>query len=180
MKIYMGPYRGWFGPYQLTNLLRYVGVSEKTCDKIAEKIPAGPFQWVHDLFSRKIKIRIDPYDTWSMDHTLSQIILPMLIQLRETKHGSPFVKDEDVPDHLKRSAAPPVEKEWDIDDNFHLRWEYVLDEMIYAHSKIADDDDWFTAFRKDGVFDREGYEKEKAKIDNGLRLFGVYYQGLWD
>ena len=28
-------------------------------------------------------------------------------------------------------------------------------------------------------FDRKGYEKHQARITNGLRLFGVYFQSLW-
>ena len=50
---------------------------------------------------RKIQVRIDPWDTWNMDQTLSYIILPMLKQLRATKHGAPNVDIEDCPDHLK-------------------------------------------------------------------------------
>ena len=53
---------------------------------------------------RNIKVHIDPYDTWNMDSTLSHIILPMLIQVRETKHGSPVIDDEDVP-HLPEQGT---------------------------------------------------------------------------
>jgi hypothetical protein len=28
--------------------------------------------------------------------------------------------------------------------------------------------------------DREGMTAHQARINNGLRLFGVYFQGLWD
>jgi hypothetical protein len=51
-------------------------------------------------------IKIDKWDTWSMDHTLSPIILPMLKQLKEVKHGAPNVEDEDVPEHLRSTSAP--------------------------------------------------------------------------
>ena len=36
-----------------------------------------------------------------MDHTLANIILPMLKQLQATKHGSPMVDIEDVPEELR-------------------------------------------------------------------------------
>ena len=39
--------------------------------------------WVESKKQRKIKVRIDPYDTWSMDDTLAHIILPMLKQLQQ-------------------------------------------------------------------------------------------------
>jgi hypothetical protein len=29
-------------------------------------------------------------------------------------------------------------------------------------------------------FDYDGYEKVAKRIENGFRLFGKYYQGLWD
>ena len=38
---------------------------------------------------RKINVQIDRYDTWSLDHTLALIILPALIQLKETKQSVP-------------------------------------------------------------------------------------------
>ncbi len=44
-----------------------------------------------------------------MDYTLSHIVVPMLKQLKETKHGAPFVDDEDVPEELKSTSAPPKE-----------------------------------------------------------------------
>ena len=49
--------------------------------------------WIHP---RITYVKIDKEDTWSMDHTLADIVLPMLQQLRATKHGSPNVADEDV------------------------------------------------------------------------------------
>jgi hypothetical protein len=29
-------------------------------------------------------------------------------------------------------------------------------------------------------FDKEGYQKYGERIENGFRLFGKYYQSLWD
>lgn len=152
---------------------------------------------------QKVKVQIDPWDTWSMDHTLAHIVVPMLKQLKETKHGAPFVDDEDVPDHLRKAAAPPTENEWDTDDNHFKRWDWVMDEMIFAfESKLTDWEDtfWkvspeldFTEYPEDvgqmvkpvrwkteGECDWEGREKCQARITNGFRLFGKYYEGLWD
>ena len=36
-------------------------------------------------------IVIHDYDTWNIDVTLAHIIVPMLKQLKEKKHGAPFV-----------------------------------------------------------------------------------------
>ena len=122
-------------------------------------------------------IEIENFDTWSMDFTLAPIILPMLIQLRATKHGSPVVDDEDVPEELRSSSVPPVESKYDIDDNYHKRWDWVMDEMIYAFDCRANKDEVFMRF---DIKDKESMDKEQARISNGFRLFGKYFENLWD
>jgi len=52
----------------------------------------GPYP--DDDTKRVETILLDPYDTWNMDHTLALIIVPMLKQLKATKHGAPCVDDE--------------------------------------------------------------------------------------
>ena len=122
-------------------------------------------------------IEIEYFDTWSMDFTLAPIILPMLIQLRATKHGSPVVDDEDVPEELRSSSAPPVESKYDIDDNYHKRWDWVMDEMIYAFDCKANKDEVYMRF---DIKDKESMDKEQNRISNGFRLFGKYFESLWD
>ena len=61
---------------------------------------------------QKIKVRIDKWDTWSMDHTLAHIVLPMLVQLKETKHGAPYVDPDDCPKDLR----PKEQDEYGTDD----------------------------------------------------------------
>jgi hypothetical protein len=155
---------------------------------------------------RKISVKIDPWDTWSMDHTLAYIIHPMLVQLQKDKHGSPLVDDGDVPKELRSTSAPPKENDYDTDDNHHERWTWALQEMIWAFAQKLDDtaDDqfhtgvhdiqWNKIVAKDGteafemikgpndthVFDKEGWEKWNARKSNGFRLFGKYYEALWD
>lgn len=147
-------------------------------------------------------VKIDKYDTWSMDHTLSGIILPMLKQLKETKHGSPGTNDNDVPEILRSYNAPALKNEWDVDANHHLRWEWILGEMLFAFQSLVDNT-WEDEFRSgesdlqfvktdDGLsqmidgpnstlqYDREGSEAYYTRMQNGFRLFGVYYRGLWD
>jgi hypothetical protein len=126
-------------------------------------------QWFLDCVHPRIEyVRIDPWDTWSMDHTLGQIALPMLRQLQRTKHGSPMVDDEDVPDHLKSTAAPPRENEWDTDGNHHARWEWVMAEMIFAFENHLDDS-WEDAFRSGEIdtvwvpVDRDGNEVPRGQ-----------------
>jgi hypothetical protein len=186
LKVKIGPYKDrWVGPYQIANALKIFGVSEDKCHDIGTKLSETPLnaicEWIHahdPWIKRKVKVKIDAYDTWSMDHTLSLIILPMLIQLKETKHGAPYVEDSDVPDALKSTAAPKKEHDYDTDENHFKRWDWVLDEMINAFDKISDDS-WEGQYTS-GKGDYDGLNVEHKRISNGLRLFGTYFQGLWD
>ena len=118
------------------------------------------------MLKRKIKIKIHSYDVWSMDHTLSLVILPMLHKLKAVKHGSPFVEDEDVPEEIRSTNAMLTPKEYDTDEFFHARWDWVLDELIWTFTQLVEDD-----IRK---------KETQMRVDNGLRLFGRYYSGLWN
>jgi len=174
MNVKIGPYINWWGPYQFANLLIHVGLSKERCEKIGDCLAnswVGEFcQFVHGLRKRTIKVKLDPYDTWSMDSTLAHIIHPMLIQLKETKHGSPLTDDEDVPEHLRSTSAPPKEDEWDIDAFHHQRWDWILDEMIWAFSQqLIDWERQFHSGERDIVFkpiDDENNEttQEEAKF----------------
>ena len=237
MKVYISKYRDhWISPYTMLDYaffwtdwskcsrdrrirsleeegkyIEHPEWVEKWSDRLTPVSQA--IQWVWDRVHPPINyVKIDYWDTWSMDHTLSPIILPMLRQLKEKKHGAPFVDDEDVPEHLRSTAAPPKENEWDTDANHFARWDWVMDEMIFAFNCKVDDS-WEEAFRsgvmdvitvpvdkdgnevvkgehkywqmKDGPkntykCDYEGMQVVEARIQNGFRLFGKYYQGLWD
>ena len=214
MKIYIGPYKNFFGPYQLAEIICFwarsvkdeYGVEDKpewVCD-FGEWLAYGSIEkkekredtdfssilnkmserdkhktwlhkflvWVDSKRSRKIKIKIDKYDTWSMDSTLAYIITPMLKQLKETKHGAPCVDDKDVPKELRSTSAPPKKNNWDVDANHFKRWDWVLDEMIWSfEQKLSDEllDDCAPE-----------YEKHYKRLNNGFMLFGKYYQSLWD
>jgi hypothetical protein len=156
-----------------------------------------------DKTQRKVKIHVDGYDVWGADHTIAMLVHPLLLKLKENKHGAPYVDDEDVPEHLRSTAAPPKKDEWDIDDNHEARWDWVLDEMIWAFEQCAKDDtgdDQFYSGEVDWKFvkeddkysrmeygpnhtfkvDEEGKKAHYDRIKNGHRLFGRYYFSLWD
>ena len=223
MKVYLSGYRNhWLSPY---TILKAVCFWEKDDDVFYNHTdePNHKYdKWVNRLMPfctawmkflnfvhPKIEyVKIDRYDTWSMDHTLAHIILPMLKQLKKDKHGSPLVDDEDVPEELRSTAAPAKENEWDIDDNHFKRWDWVMDEMIFAFTCKLDDS-WEEAFREGEIdwktvpsawdkngkatmysmedgpnhtykCDYDGMKVVQERIQNGFRLFGKYYQGLWD
>ncbi len=202
---------------------------EKFLEKFEDAI-----QWIYDhsinhlvkYRKRKIQVRIDRADTWSMDHTLGKMVLPMLKQLKATKHGSPEVDIEDVPEFLRGTYTPDYSEQLTFefyhetndseerpDDIIHRRWDWVMDEMIFAFEHLVDDS-WEDSFRSGEIdilweksektyfnkvtnkeeatwemkkgpndtyqCDYEGMKKVYDRMDNGFRLFGKYYRGLWD
>ena len=213
MKVYISKYRDhWFSPYPLVaKIFRTDDWDDPRVEKWAERLTplSEALQSFLDFIYPRINyVKIDKWDTWGMDTTLASIIVPMLKQLKATKHGSPYVYDDDVPEELRSTSAPPEEDAYDIDANHHKRWDWAMDEMIWAFENILDDNS-FDLFSK-GVsdykhepcewdengkatmykmvegpnhtaeFDEEGYDKHHKRISHGTYLFGKYYKGLWD
>ena len=151
------------------------------------KVFIGPYP---DEGEQEVDVHIDKWDTWSMDHTLAYIIVPMLKQLKATKHGAPFVDNEDVPEEWRMSKEDMdrFNKDGTSDDKFFGRYDWVLDEMIWAFEQK--NTDWeseyyeFNPGHKLGDepkrWDSEGMKKHQERISNGFRLFGKYYETLWD
>lgn len=131
--------------------------------------------WIwFDRKQQKVQVRIDPWDTYSMDTTLANIIVPMLKQLKATTHGGPYVDNRDLPEELQMSSVDQEKFKEDgtVDDNYFKRWDYIMDEMIWAFEQKVKDDAW----------QLEGAELDKVmkRMKNGFRLFGKYYEALWD
>jgi hypothetical protein len=223
MRVKIGPHIDWIGPYQIAEMLlfwipKYTENYESNPahdkvhkfgewlaeDKNGDSSYLARFcEWVHSKKKRKVEVRIDKYDTWNMDATLTYIILPMLKQLQKDKHGSPCVDMEDVPEELRCEIV-------DHDDKtVHARWDWVLNEIIFAFEHKHPENDWEEEFRSGNIdhkfvvsktdaegkpllyqmedgpkhtykCDYDGILKVEARIQNGFRLFGKYYQGLWD
>ena len=104
------------------------------------KVKIGPYP--NGKRKRKIDVHIDRYDTYGMDHTLALIILPMLIQLRATKHGIPHefaavggedYDSQDSFDFYKQTHDESFGKGCD-------RWDEVLDKMIWSFQQVIDED----------------------------------------
>lgn len=205
MRVYIGPYKNWIGPFQIADYLKYFGVSDDRCHKIgkywSDTWVNNVCTWIDSKRKRNIKVHIDHYDGWSMDSTLAYIIHPLLVRLKNNKQGSPLIDDEDVPESIRSTSAPVKENEWDIDDFHHQRWDYVIDEMIWAFEIIntnweseyydfTDSTDLTFEDNSDGTskllwknppkIDSESINKIQDRMNNAFRLFGKYYQALWD
>jgi hypothetical protein len=100
-------------------------------------------------------------------------------------------------------VAEPKENEWDTDSNHFLRWDWALDEMIWTfEQKVADDAEsqffdhsaydigdranryaWIDDINNSVSkikYDQEGHKKWQDRKANGFRLFGKYFEALWD
>ena len=208
MKIYINrPKNNWLSPYAIMEKVifwREINYDEPLVQNILKSTKLGWFcdklYTIRSFFNRDIKyIHIDPWDAWSLEHTLSPIILPILQELKRVKNGAPFIADEDVPKNLRVGAKgtgnSDVHKLFEDNDNtFFERYDYILDEMIWTFTQLSMDDheapfydhtesskepDLNKSVRKLKV-DRKGLAAHNARIANGLRLFGKYYRSLWD
>jgi hypothetical protein len=219
MKLYIGNYVNFLGPYQIAEKLlfwipkydenynksdtvhnfgKWLSVDKHGNDSALTKLCS----WYHSKEKRKVKIRIDPYDSWSAHNTASLILLPLFKQLKETNHSFGFIEDEDVPEALRSTMAPPKENEYVWDALASDRYSWVMDEILFALE--ADNSDWEDQFvhehaeldfddrpedagkttvplrwKNEGKYDWAGRAAYQKRIDNGFRLMGKYWQTLW-
>lgn len=112
-------------------------------------------EWVQDRVStRKVVVKVDPWDTWNADETLARVILPVLKQIKDNKQGIPMsmFMAEDFSDCKEAEA----------------RWQDTLCKMILAFEAIL------------AEYDRQDQKLSDEEIDEGLALFGKHYRTLWE
>jgi len=220
MKVKLGKYIHWIGPYQIADMIFFwvekypdpsTGIENRWDYRLHDRFGtwlastwvADFCQWIHNKRRRTVKVHIDNYDVWGMDHTLSLIIYPMLVKLKSQKHGYGWVHDEDVPKELRSTqpgARDGLTNDHDWDNNAERRYEWLLDELIWTFEQLANDgnEDQFydhSECRDQDIsefidnlnnnvsrlkVDRVGLEAHQKRIANGLILFGKYFQTLWD
>jgi hypothetical protein len=207
MKVYIGKYRNhWISPY---TVLEKVFFWQPWAQPDGPAYPEWVDRWADRLtpisqaiqsvlervYPRVEYVKIDPWDVWSMDYTLAEIIVPMLRQLQANKQGAPYVDPEDVPEHLRPKKQTKKQREsGEVDSTHFERWEWTLGEMIWAFEQKTDDssqDQFYDHSAVDpgrGISDQIGQIRvDKAGLTawhqrktNGFRLFGKYYEALWD
>ena len=212
MKVFIGKYKNWIGPYQIVDKIffwhdRYPSsklskrwdyrLNERFGNWLAKTWVMDVCSWIHSRQKRIEYVKLDEYDVWSCDHTISIIVVPLLKKLKKVKHGAPSVDLEDVPKHLHPSNAEKkkFKDTGETDELFFKRFDYVLDEIIWAHEQIISDDgdaqfydhsaardpkDSLSKQIKKIKVDRVGLKAYHDRVENGLRLFGKYYRNLWD
>ena len=203
MRVFIGKYKSWVGPFQIAEKMLFwkdkdAPVVHQFGEWMSNIAPLVKMcEWVYRKRKRTIRVQIHDYDVWNMDTTLAHIIVPMLKLLRDKKQGAPYVDTDDVPECLHSEKID----EYGIDDKHFERWNYVIGEMMFAfESKTYDWEDQFHTGNIDFVweknsdgdsytaehgpqhthsFDEDGWKATNLRIENGFRLFGKYYTGLW-
>jgi hypothetical protein len=198
MKVNIGSYHDYFGPYQIAEKVFFwinhrevlLGLDEtlehrwdvKACEKFGDWLSNRAWfvkflNWIDSKKQRKIQVRIDPWDTWSMDHTLALIIHPMLVQLKQMNHGYFSSDAEDAP-----SIGKGDETDYGGNDTRALdRYNWIMDEMIWTFDTLKTDRDHELFYNEEtGEYNFEGQKEHDERIRNGLRLFGKYFRALWD
>jgi len=205
MKINIRKPKPYFGCYHLSEFLLSWVVTEETVYKVAEWLEHGCvlspldtnnlheiaeqprtrlarfFDWVHTKRNSRDTIKIDPWDTWSLDVTLATIIAPALRQLRDSSHSFGIVDDEDVPDELKSNLTEEEKLQGVTADNCVKKWEWVLNKMIRSFEHVGSEDNFdMVRYTTDDGFDYEQYHRDQKEVQEGIRLFSKYYSSLWD
>jgi hypothetical protein len=142
-----------------------------------------------------------------MDSTLAILILPMLKQLRDTKHGSPgHMPAFEYTSNSAQLSFPFYEEGDELAwQTGHEQWTAIMDEMIWTFEQLQPDYDWEDQYwlvhpemdldeypeddgkiahpvrwKVEGKCDWEGRRLHGERIQKGLELFGQYYNNLWD
>jgi len=215
MKVNIGPYVSWIGPYQIADTVFFwvnkkgyrpendpfwerwdVKASEKLGEWLSKTWVNNFCNWLGEKKKRKVKVKIDDYDVWSADHTIALVVYPLLVKLKEVKHGSPITDPEDAP-HIGKGDELDYGHS---DTRMHERWEWILDEIIWTFNELANDQpnappfpkrftaendvDWNRPYTEEEQKEYNEYSSKnkiyEERIRNSLKLFGKYYQALWD
>jgi hypothetical protein len=174
---------------------------DKKLDKLIYLILDAPFTikyWLK-FWYQKWKYKTADAECWNLDVTLSKLILPKLIRFKEMQRWS-------LPPAFTRDGEfiPSEDPKADEGPNKHLsesEWEEVLDEIIFAFAYTIDVDAFgefpvegemkidkgFVHFEykdPDAALKINNYHEKHRQLQErqkrGLRLFGLYFNHLWD
>ena len=176
MKVYIGNYKKFLGPFQLAEKLMFWCKDEDRVFQLGQKL--YDIKWLDNLLNkiderrkRTVYVKVDRYDIYSLDCTLAKVITPALRAFIKSTSGSAYIDIWDVPEELRPTSEELAQIGGiGIHDSKHeARWNWVLGEMLFAFEHMSSDDTG-----EDYVDD-----EVDARIANGLVLFGKYYRALW-
>lgn len=161
MKVYIGPYPEWVGPYEIASMFpKFIRPYIEECqwlDKLCN--------YIYKKRERAVVVKIDDYDVWNLDETLSHILVPILKKYKKESMGFAEVEDSELPS--------------DIEPKSEEAWAWALDEMIFAFESCLVSPAKLFMFKDGHIIDAKAWDEWKARQRRGLRLFGEYYTSLW-
>ena len=189
----------WISPYVILEKVFFWKGSDwvydsQTAADLADKLePACQLlQKIRKKIRPDVKyVKIDAYDTWSLDRTLAPIIAAGLIKLKEEKHGVPMAFIYDTEGNENATV-----------EEGEVAWDEALDSMIWSFTEYTRDweDDYMSGEidmqveknpEYDDVrrmvygpahtfeYDIEGAKKHREKIQYGIDLFAKHFESLW-
>lgn len=162
MRVFIG---GYLNHVSLYGALRRLGIdwfaiTEKPWYGKANKVYDKLFNW-----RKRVEIvKIDEYDTWSCDSTLSKIIVPLLKKFIEDPTSVPM----DMYPLVDDSGNPAEEYEGQALQN----WKDTVGKMIWSFEKVIEGPDYSKSI--------EEIRAEDVKVQEGIDLFAKYFRNLWD
>lgn len=103
---------------------------------------------------------VNPKETWDLSYTIAEFIIPRLKYFKEKSCCYPGTGEMNTPE----------------------KWDAALDKMIHAFELTLMTDDYY------GVWDintqpykeaKHLIDQKQAEVDEGLQLFGKWFQALW-
>ena len=136
------------------------------------KVNLGKF---YGWAERRIDVQIERHDTWSLDHTLALIILPALIQLKQSKCGVPSEFVNDISEEYDGQRCFDFMED-DKDEVFEkgcAAWEAALGKMVWAFQQIVTEN--YDSKYHHGVMDI-GWEKTDKQYPDPVtgKMEGTY------
>ena len=146
------------------------------------------FRFFKFVWQRKTK-GFDDSETWNLDNTIANFVLPRLKRYKELNGGCPILEG------FEESSDKN-------DDKMHEEWNKIIDRIIFSLERISKDDEfnwvkypenydhgWTSKDLENGSSqiiwndnrkpDYTDYEELQKQIQEGLDLFAKYFRGLW-
>lgn len=141
------------------------------------KVNIGNYPGSRSKKPQKIQVRIDRWDTFSLDTTLAQIIHPALIKFKEERVKVPgvpmlFFNETDDKCEYGNYTDESLEKA----EKRYIEW---LDEMIWAFNEIANQNPGEEEFYGVSKIDNKAWEAYHKRIEDACASFGKKFNTLW-